>query len=51
MNPYARPIEPVSGGKEQSGQTQAAPAESEAPRRRSTRMQRYHAAEEEDQNK
>ena len=50
-NPYARPIEPVSGETAQPGQTQAASAGSEAPRRRSTRMQRYHAAEEEDQNK
>ncbi len=50
-NPYARPIEPVSGETAQPGQAQAASAGSEAPRRRSTRMQRYHAAEEEDQNK
>ncbi len=50
-NPYARPIEPVSGETAQPGQTQAASAGSEAPRRRSTRMQRYHAAEEEDQSK
>ena len=50
-NPYARPIEPVSGETAQSGQPQASSAGSEEPRRRSTRMQRYHAAEEEDQNK
>ena len=50
-NPYARPIEPVSGGTTQSGQPQAFSTGSEEPRRRSTRMQRYHAAEEEDQNK
>ena len=50
-NPYARPIEPVSGETVQSGQPQASSAGSEEPRRRSTRMQRYHAAEEEDQNK
>ncbi len=50
-NPYARPIEPVSGETMQSGQPQASSAGSEEPRRRSTRMQRYHAAEEEDQNK
>ena len=50
-NPYARPIETVSGETVQSGQPQASSAGSEEPRRRSTRMQRYHAAEEEDQNK
>ena len=50
-NPYARPIETVSGETAQSGQPQASSAGSEEPRRRSTRMQRYHAAEEEDQNK
>ena len=50
-NPYARPIENVSGETVQSGQPQASSAGSEEPRRRSTRMQRYHAAEEEDQNK
>ena len=50
-NPYARPIEPVSGGTTQSGQPQDFSTGSEEPRRRSTRMQRYHAAEEEDQNK
>ena len=50
-NPYARPIEPVSGGTVQPGQPQASSTGSEEPRRRSTRMQRYHAAEEEDQNK
>ena len=50
-NPYARPIETVSGETAQSGQPQASSAGSEEPRRRSTRMQRYHAAEEEEQNK
>ena len=50
-NPYARPIETVSGETAQSGQPQSSSAGSEEPRRRSTRMQRYHAAEEEDQNK
>ena len=50
-NPYARPIETVSGETVQSGQPQASSAGSEEPRRRSTRMQRYHAAEEEEQNK
>ena len=50
-NPYARPIETVSGESARSGQPQASSAGSEEPRRRSTRMQRYHAAEEEDQNK
>ena len=50
-NPYARPIEAVSGETAQSGQPQAFSTGSEEPRRRSTRMQRYHAAEEEDQNK
>ena len=50
-NPYARPIETVSGETVQSGQPQASSAGSEEPRRRSTRMQRYHAAEEEHQNK
>ena len=50
-NPYARPIETVSGETAQSGQPQAFSTGSEEPRRRSTRMQRYHAAEEEDQNK
>ena len=50
-NPYARPIEPANGGTEAPSQAQNSSADSEAPRRRSTRMQRYHAAEEEDQNK
>ena len=50
-NPYARPIEPANGGTEAPSQAQTPSADSEAPRRRSTRMQRYHAAEEEDQNK
>ena len=50
-NPYARPIETVSGETAQSGQPQSSSAGSEEPRRRSTRMQRYHAAEEEEQNK
>ena len=50
-NPYARPIEPANGGMEAPSQAQTPSAGSEAPRRRSTRMQRYHAAEEEDQNK
>ena len=50
-NPYARPIETISGETAQFGQPQASSAGSEEPRRRSTRMQRYHAAEEEEQNK
>ena len=50
-NPYARPIEPANGGTEAPSQAQTPSADSETPRRRSTRMQRYHAAEEEDQNK
>ena len=50
-NPYARPIEPANGGTEAPSQAQNSSADSEAPRRRFTRMQRYHAAEEEDQNK